>query len=179
MCTRVPEYTWIVSEITYSSGLRHSLWKHAQARNACVHSNKMNWTFGSSMFASEPGPLVWNHPKCFQKTLVRLHVSLFYRWKLTPVETPHMTHVKFALNVFGVSAHPADGSGCGEATRGSVVGGGRVGDSRWGWVLRKGGLWPLPCLLVVLGWGQGAGRLGQAEARGTAVLMVGGVAVRR
>lgn len=42
-----------------------------------------------------------------------------------------------------------------------------------------GGHWPLPCLLVVLGWGQGAGRLGQAEARGTAVLMVGGVAVRR
>lgn len=42
-----------------------------------------------------------------------------------------------------------------------------------------GGLWPLPCLLVVLGGGQGAGRLGQAEARGTAVLMVGGVAVRR
>lgn len=35
------------------------------------------------------------------------------------------------------------------------------------------------CLLVVLGGGQGAGRLGQAEARGTAVLMVGGVAVRR
>ena len=43
----------------------------------------------------------------------------------------------------------------------------------------EGGLWPLPCLLVVLGGGQGAGRLGQAEARGTAVLMVGGVAVRR
>lgn len=42
-----------------------------------------------------------------------------------------------------------------------------------------GVLWPLPCLLVVLGGGQGAGRLGQAEARGTAVLMVGGVAVRR
>lgn len=45
--------------------------------------------------------------------------------------------------------------------------------------VEEGGLWPLPCLLVVLGWGQGAGRLGQAEARGTAVLMVGGVAVRR
>ena len=45
--------------------------------------------------------------------------------------------------------------------------------------VEDGGLWPLPCLLVVLGWGQGAGRLGQAEARGTAVLMVGGVAVRR
>lgn len=42
-----------------------------------------------------------------------------------------------------------------------------------------GGLGPLPCLLVVLGGGQSAGRLGQAEARGTAVLMVGGVAVRR
>lgn len=46
-------------------------------------------------------------------------------------------------------------------------------------VLGIWGLWPLPCLLVVLGGGQGAGRLGQAEARGTAVLMVGGVAVRR
>lgn len=46
---------------------------------------------------------------------------------------------------------------------------------RWGF----GGLGPLPCLLLVLGGGQGAGRLGQAEARGTAVLMVGGVAVRR
>lgn len=45
--------------------------------------------------------------------------------------------------------------------------------------VEKGGLWPLPCLLVVLGGGQGTGRLGQAEARGTAVLMVGGVAVRR
>lgn len=55
------------------------------------------------------------------------------------------------------------------------LGGGVVGEVRcWG-----GGLWPLPCLLVVLGGGQGAGRLGQAEARGTAVLMVGGVAVRR
>lgn len=55
---------------------------------------------------------------------------------------------------------------------GAVEGGGQaVG---WG-----GGLGPLPCLLVVLGGGQGAGRLGQAEARGTAVLMVGGVAVRR
>lgn len=53
--------------------------------------------------------------------------------------------------------------------------GGRAGEAGcWG-----GGLWPLPCLLVVLGGGQGAGRLGQAEARGTAVLMVGGVAVRR
>lgn len=46
-----------------------------------------------------------------------------------------------------------------------------------GWGIR--GLGPLPCLLVVLGGGQGAGRLGQAEARGAAVLMVGGVAVRR
>lgn len=68
----------------------------------------------------------------------------------------------------------------GEATRGGVVGGGRVERE---WVRRlgveEGGLWPLPCLLVVLGGGQGAGRLGQAEARGTAVLMVGGVAVRR
>lgn len=61
-----------------------------------------------------------------------------------------------------------------------MVGGGRVERE---WVGRlgveEGGLWPLPCLLVVLGGGQGAGRLGQAEARGTAVLMVGGVAVRR
>lgn len=61
-----------------------------------------------------------------------------------------------------------------------MVGGGRVERE---WVVRlgveEGGLWPLPCLLVVLGGGQGAGRLGQAEARGTAVLMVGGVAVRR
>lgn len=37
----------------------------------------------------------------------------------------------------------------------------------------------LSCLLVVLGGGQRTGRLGQAEARGAAVLMVGGVAVRR
>lgn len=33
--------------------------------------------------------------------------------------------------------------------------------------------------MVLVGGGQGAGRLGQAEARGAAVLMVGGVAVRR
>lgn len=58
---------------------------------------------------------------------------------------------------------------CVEAGRGQWV---RLG-------AEEGGLWPLPCLLVVLGGGQGTGRLGQAEARGTAVLMVGGVAVRR
>lgn len=57
-----------------------------------------------------------------------------------------------------------------------MVGGGRA---QAGAAVGEGGLWPLPCLLVVLGGGQGAGRLGQAEARGTAVLMVGGVAVRR
>lgn len=56
---------------------------------------------------------------------------------------------------------------------------GAVGGVRAGWRGGGGGLGPLPCLLVVLGGGQGAGRLGQAEARGTAVLMVGGVAVRR
>lgn len=73
----------------------------------------------------------------------------------------------------------AGGWGGGRRVRlGAVEGGGqvlsRVGVRWWG-----GGLGPLPCLLVVLGGGQGAGRLGQAEARGTAVLMVGGVAVRR
>lgn len=65
------------------------------------------------------------------------------------------TRVEFALNAFGGSRPSPAGP----------------------WV--RGGLGPLPCLLVVLGRGQRAGRLGQAEARGTAVLMVGGVAVRR
>lgn len=63
------------------------------------------------------------------------------------------------------------------------MGGARRGRDRGGWrqkvIEGVGGLGPLPCLLVVLGGGQSAGRLGQAEARGTAVLMVGGVAVRR
>lgn len=41
----------------------------------------------------------------------------------------------------------------------------------------KCGLGPLPCLLRVPGRGEGAGRLGQKEPRGAAVLVVGGVAV--
>ena len=43
----------------------------------------------------------------------------------------------------------------------------------------RGDCLPLPCLLVVLGRREGAGRLGQAEACGAAVLVVRSVAVRR
>lgn len=80
------------------------------------------------------------------------------------------------------------GGGGGTRERGAVAAHGRPWLPRGGATALGGGatelmgdvvIFLLSCLLVVLGGGQGAGRLGQAEARGTAVLMVGGVAVRR